>query len=139
MIRFFEMSDYESVYQLWQNTSGVGLRSIDDSREGIERFVRRNPRTNFVAEEDGRIIGAVLSGHDGRRGNIYHLCVDGSHRRRGIGRQLVDKVIEAMKDEKITALSLVCFTDNETGNNFWSKLGWIKRPDLISYRLYLNE
>jgi len=133
------MSDYESVYQLWQNTSGVGLRSIDDSREGIERFVRRNPRTNFVAEEDGRIIGAVLSGHDGRRGNIYHLCVDGSHRRRGIGRQLVDKVIEAMKDEKITALSLVCFTDNETGNNFWSKLGWIKRPDLISYRLYLNE
>ena len=89
------MSDYESVYQLWQNTSGVGLRSIDDSREGIERFVRRNPRTNFVAEEDGRIIGAVLSGHDGRRGNIYHLCVDGSHRRRGIGRQLVDKVIEA--------------------------------------------
>lgn len=133
------MSDYESVYQLWQNTSGVGLRSIDDSREGIERFVRRNPRTNFVAEEDGRIIGAVLSGHDGRRGNIYHLCVADSHRRKGIGKQLVDKVIEAMKDEKITALSLVCFTDNETGNNFWSKLGWIKRPDLISYRLYLNE
>jgi len=133
------MSDYDRVYRLWQNTSGVGLRSIDDSREGIERFVRRNPRTNFVAEEDGRIIGAVLSGHDGRRGNIYHLCVYDSYRRRGIGRQLVDKVIEAMKDEKITAISLVCFADNETGNNFWSKLGWIKRPDLISYRLYLSE
>lgn len=133
------MSDYDNVYQLWQNSSGVGLRNNDDSREGIERFVRRNPNTNFVAEEDGRIIGAILSGHDGRRGYIYHMCIADSHRRRGIGRQLVDKVIGAMKDEKITALSLFCFADNEAGNNFWSGLGWIKRPDLNTYRFYLNE
>lgn len=133
------MNDYDSVYQLWLNTPGVGLRDLDDSREGIEKFVRRNPSTNFVAEEDGRVVGVVLSGHDGRRGSIYHLCVADSHRRRGIGRQLMDKVIEAMKKENITVLALVCFANNKVGNSFWRRLGWVKREDLINYRFYLNE
>jgi len=133
------MNDYDSVYQLWLNTPGVGLRDLDDSREGIEKFVRRNPCTNFVAEEDGRVVGVVLSGHDGRRGSIYHLCVADSHRRRGIGRQLMDKVIEAMKKENITVLALVCFANNKVGNSFWRRLGWVKREDLINYRFYLNE
>lgn len=68
MIRTFMMSDYDKVYHLWKSTPGVGLRSLDDSREGIEQFIRRNSATNFVAEENGQIIGVALSGHDGRRG-----------------------------------------------------------------------
>jgi len=120
------------------NSPGVGL-SDADSREGIEVFLRKNPGTNFVAEENGRIVGTVLSGHDGRRGYLYHLCVADSHRRRGIGRMLVDKVIEAMKAEKISVLCLVCFADNEIGNSFWKAVGWVDRPDLVSYRFYLDE
>lgn len=138
-IRTFEMCDYDRVRQLWENTPGIGLRSIDDSRERIKRFVERNPHTNFVAEEDGNIIGAAFGGHDGRRGYLYHVCVADTHRRRGIGRLLVQKVADAMEAENINTLTLFCFTDNEAGNGFWNGLGWIKRSDLNCYRLYIND
>ena len=139
IIRAFEISDYDMVYQLWNSIPGIGLNKIDDSREGITRFINRNPTTNFVAEEDGRIIGIALSGHDGRRGYLYHVCVDNSHRRRGIGRQLVQKVAESIKSENIHVLALFCFSDNEAGNSFWKSLGWKLRSDLNSYRLYLDD
>ncbi|HHV11958.1 MAG TPA: GNAT family N-acetyltransferase [Clostridiales bacterium] len=133
MIRNFTMEDYDEVYQLWKATPGMGLRSLDDSREGIARFVRRNPNTNFVAVDGGSIIGAILSGHDGRRGFLYHACVKPSCRRRSIGGELVGKVTEAMGQEGIIKLSLVCFSENEPGNRFWEALGWTKREELNFY------
>lgn len=138
MIRIFTMSDYDDVYHLWKNTPGVGLRSIDDSKEGIEQFLRRNPTTNFVAEEDGRIIGAAFGGHDGRRGYLYHVCVAPESRRKATGRQLVDQVMEAMKAENITKVALVCKEGNALGNGFWNRLGWTMRKDLNYYTLDLN-
>lgn len=139
MIRTFQMSDYDEVYQLWKETPGVGLRYLDDSREGIARFILRNPATSFVAEDSGKIIGVALSGHDGRRGFLYHTCVSKAHRRRCIGKQLIEHVIEAMKAEQITRLFLFCFSDNEPGNGFWNGLGWTKREDLNYYTLCLDE
>ena len=139
MIRNFTMEDYDEVYQLWKSTPGMGLRSMDDSREGIERFMKRNPNTNFVAVETGSILGAILSGHDGRRGFLYHTCVKNSYRRRSIGRKLVEKVMDAMRQEGINKLSLVCFSENESGNQFWKSLGWIKREDLNFYSLSIHE
>lgn len=139
MIRLFTIDDYEEVYQLWKSTPGVGLRTMDDSREGIERFLKRNPSTNFVAEEDGHIIGVVLGGHDGRRGYIYHTCVAETYRRRSIGRQLMERITEAMKDERITKLGLVCFAENNKGNEFWSGLGYEHRSDLNYYTISINE
>ena len=138
MIRTFIMDDYDQVYQLWNRTPGVGLRSIDDSREGIAKFFRRNPATNFVAEEGGKIIGIALGGHDGRRGYLYHVCVEEVSRRRSIGRQLVENVIVAMKKEQITKLSLVCFSRNKTGDDFWGRLGWTKRSDLNYYTVSID-
>ncbi|MHB8128162.1 MAG: GNAT family N-acetyltransferase [Mobilitalea sp.] len=139
MVRLFTMNDYEMVYQLWSNTSGVGLRSLDDSRKGIAQFVNRNPTTNFVAVEDGQIIGVALSGHDGRRGYLYHTCVDEAYRHRSIGRQLVEQVTQAMKAENITKLALICFSENLQGNHFWNSLGWEKRTDLEYYNISINE
>lgn len=139
MIRLFTMNDYDEVYQLWKRTPGVGLRSMDDSKEGIERFLLRNSSTNFVAEEDGHIIGVVLSGHDGRRGYIYHACVDEAYRRCSIGRGLIKLVTEAMKEEGITKLGLVCFTENNRGNEFWNGLDWELRSDLNYYSISINE
>jgi ribosomal protein S18 acetylase RimI-like enzyme len=133
------MEDYDEVYQLWKRTPGVGLRNLDDSREGIAKFIGRNPSTNFVAEEDGKVIGAAFSGHDGRRGYLYNACVDEAQRRRSVGKQLVEHVIEAMKAEKITRLALVCFGHNETGNGFWNNLGWKKRSDLNYYTFSLDD
>lgn len=139
MIRLLTIDDYEPIYQLWKRTPGVGLRTLDDSREGILRFLVRNPGTNFVAEEDGHIIGVVLGGHDGRRGYIYHTCVDEAYRRRSIGRELMDRLIDAMKEERITKLGLVCFAENNQGNEFWSELGWEHRSDLNYYTISITE
>lgn len=139
MIRLFTINDYDEVYQLWKRTPGVGLRTMDDSKEGILRFLERNLSTNFVAVEDGHIVGVVLGGHDGRRGYVYHVCVDETYRRRSIGRELMERIIEAMKKERITKLGLVCFSENNRGKEFWQGLGFEQRTDLNYYTISINE
>ncbi len=139
MIQLFTMNDYDEVLELWRRTPGVGLRSMDDSREGIEQFLLRNPNTNFISTTDGQINGVALSGHDGRRGYLYHVCVDDNYRHKSIGRQLIEYVTEAMKSEKITKLALICYSENIPGNKFWSSLGWTKLADLNYYDLSMNK
>lgn len=139
MIRIMTMDDYEEVYKLWKKIHGFGIRSIDDSREGIERFIKRNPATSIVAEVDGKIVGSILCGHDGRRGCFYHVCVDENYRRRGIGKTMVVHAMEELKKEKINKVSLIAFTKNDVGNAFWNQIGWTKREDLNYYDFTLNE
>lgn len=133
MIRLMRIGDYDEIYQLWKRTPGVGLRSLDDSREGIHKFLLRNPNTNFVTLIEDKIVGVVLGGQDQRRGYLYHVCVDPEFRRRSIGRKMILTVAEAMKVEGITRLSIVAFSDNELGNSFWRDLGWELRNDLNIY------
>ena len=112
---------------------GHGLNSVDDSADGITRYLKRNPSTCFVAEEEGRIVGVILAGHDGRRGHISHTAVDSAFRRRGIGGQLVEHTMAALEQEGITKVNLVVFFRNETGNAFWESMGFTVRTDL-TYR-----
>ena len=139
IIRAMTIEDYDQLYQLWMKIKGFGIRSIDDSKEGVERFLRRNPTTSVVAELDGRIVGGILCGHDGRRGCFYHVCVDPKHRRRGIGKSMVVFAMEALKAEQINKVSLIAFTQNDIGNAFWNTIGWTKREDLNYYDFTLNE
>lgn len=139
MIREMKIEDYEQVYELWMTVKGFAMRSIDDSREGVERFLQRNPHTSVVAQEDGKIIGAILCGHDGRRGCLYHVCVSAEHRRRGIGTEMVVFAMNALKKEKISKVSLIAFTENDIGNAFWNRIGWTKREDLNYYDFVLNQ
>lgn len=130
-ISLMTTDDYEAVYSLWINTAGMGLNSLDDSREGIEIYLKRNPGTCFVAKEEKRVVGVILSGHDGRRGYIYHTAVDMDERGKGIGKRLVEKAIEALRQEGIHKVGLVVFGKNETGNKFWERIGFEERKDLI--------
>ncbi len=139
MLRIMTIDDYDQVYALWKQIHGFGIRSVDDSREGIARFLRRNPDTSVVAVEDGKIVGAILCGHDGRRGCMYHVCVDADYRMRGIGKSMVVFAMEALKKEKINKVSLIAFTKNDIGNAFWKEIGWTKRLDLNYYDFTLNE
>lgn len=139
MIRAMTLNDYEKVHDLWMKIKGFAIRSIDDSKEGVERFLNRNPGISVVAEEDGKIIGAILCGHDGRRGCMYHVCVDPEHRLKGIGKSMVVFAMEALKKEKINKVSLIAFTKNDIGNAFWKEIGWTKREDLNYYDFTLNE
>ena len=139
MIRVMTIDDYDGVYALWKKIKGFGIRSIDDSREGVERFLKRNPTTSVVAVEDGKVVGSILCGHDGRRGCLYHVCVDEAYRRHGIGKDMVVYAMKALQEEKINKVSLIAFTQNDIGNAFWKEIGWKKREDLNYYDFVLNE
>ncbi len=138
MIRAMMETDYEEVYGLWKKIKGFALRSVDDSREGVERFLKRNPNTSVVAIEDGIIVGAILCGHDGRRGCLYHVCVDPDYRLRGIGKQMVVFAMQALHKEEINKVSLIAFSRNDIGNAFWKTIGWNKRDDLNYFDFVLN-
>ncbi len=139
MIRVMLETDYDEVYSLWKKIKGFAMRSVDDSKEGVVRFLRRNPNTSVVAIEDSKIVGAILCGHDGRRGCLYHVCVDPDYRLRGIGKQMVVYAMQALHKEEINKVSLIAFTQNDIGNAFWKTIGWTKREDLNYYDFVLNE
>ncbi len=139
IIRTMRIDDYDQVSKLWMTIRGFGIRSIDDSREEIDRFLKRNPTTSVVAEADGRIVGAILCGSDGRQGCFYHVCVAKKYRRRGIGTQMVAYCMNALKDERINRVSLIAFTKNDVGNAFWNRIGWNGRSDVNYYDFILNE
>ena len=139
MVRVMTMEDYGQVKELWNSIQGFGIRSMDDSREGVARFLKRNPTTSVVAEEDGKVVGAILCGHDGRRGCLYHVCVHKDYRMRGIGKSMVAFAMEALKKEEINKVSLIAFTKNDIGNAFWKEIAWTKREDLNYYDFTLNE
>jgi ribosomal protein S18 acetylase RimI-like enzyme len=132
-VRKMLIGDYDNVYRLWLNTPGMGLNTSDDSEIGIKRYLLRNPNTCFVAEKDNEIIGVILSGHDGRRGLIYHLAVKMSERAQGVGTTLLERAIKALKNEEINKVYLMVLKNNKSGNAFWEKRGFTI-PDESLYR-----
>lgn len=138
-IRNMTVDDYDEVYNLWINTTGMGLNNIDDSRVGIERYLKRNPATCFIAKKDNNIVGVILSGHDGRRGYIHHTAVAVSERRQGIGKALLGAALNALKNEGINKVALVAFKKNDIGNRFWEKNGFIVRDDLVYRNKEIRE
>ncbi len=138
-IRTMSISDYTDVYNLWLSCKGMRLNSLDDSRDGIEKFLKRNPDTCFVAEVDNRIVGSILAGNDGRRGYIYHTAVSPQYQQHGIGSTLVDTAIDALKKLGINKIALVVFDKNDNGNAFWEKQGFTERNDLIYRNKTINH
>lgn len=138
-IRPMIIEDYDDVYRLWTLTKGMGLNNLDDTRTGINIFLQRNPNTCFVATFHNEIIGTIISGHDGRRGYIYHTAVSEKFRKKGIGQKLVTSSLSALKTEGINKVALVVFSKNKLGNLFWEKIGFRKREDLIYRDKTINE
>lgn len=138
-IRVMTTKDYDQVYSLWCGIKGFGIRTVDDSRQGVEKFIKRNPTTSVVAVDNGKVVGSILCGHDGRRGCFYHVCVAPAYRQHGIGHQMAEFAKEALRQEGICKVSLIAFKTNTLGNGFWRKLGWVFRDDLNYYDLPLDE
>ena len=129
-IRLMTIDDYEKIYELWMSCEGMGLNNLDDSKEGIERFLNRNPDTCFVAEVEDTIVGVIIVGNDGRRGYIYHTAVKPQYRQQGIAKSLVETAMAALQRIGINKAALVVFERNESGNDFWEKMGFTVRDDL---------
>ena len=138
-VRPMTIEDYDGVFALWNSIKGFAIRSIDDSREGVEVFLKRNPGISVVAVEDDKIVGAILCGHDGRRGCLYHVCVHAGYRRHGLGKAMVVHCMEKLMEEHINKVSLIAFTKNDIGNAFWNSMSWTKREDLNYYDFTLNR
>ena len=138
-IRPMTSADYDAVHALWLSTPGMGLNDVDDSRAGIAAYLRRNPTTCFVAQDEGRLVGVILAGHDGRRGYIHHTCVAPDRWDGHIGRRLVEAALDGLKAEGLTKVALVVFERNQRGNGFWEKLGFTSRPDLVYRNRALAE
>ncbi|MBR0406816.1 MAG: GNAT family N-acetyltransferase [Clostridia bacterium] len=131
--RVMDIQDCDQVYALWMSCKNMGFNNLDDSREGIERLLRRNPHTSFVAMDGDTLAGVILSGQDGRRGYIYHMSVAEAYRRQGIGTELVNRCLSALKAEGINKVALLVFNRNEAGNAYWEAQGFTVRND-IAYR-----
>jgi ribosomal protein S18 acetylase RimI-like enzyme len=123
------LDDYDAVYAIWC-ASLTSRRDSDDSRAGIAAFLARNPGLSVVAEHDGRVIGSILCGHDGRRGHFYHVAVDDAWRQHGAGKAMVAQCLANLKAQGIHRCALVAFTHNEPGNAFWARMGFVLRDDL---------
>ena len=117
-IREMTMEDFEEVHALWMGIHGFGIRSIDDSKEGVERFIRRNPT---------------------RRGCLYHVCVHEDYRKQGIGQKMVEACLAALKREHVNKVNLIAFKKNDIGNHFWQGMGWTFREDVNYYEYVTNE
>lgn len=131
--------DYDEVRALWMTIRGFGIRALDDSREDIHRFIRRNPTTSVVARMDGKIVGSILCGSDGRQGALYHVCVAREYRRRGIGTHMVGYCMHQLRLMGINKVSLIAFATNDAGNAFWKQIGWTRKSDINYYEFILNE
>lgn len=126
----FTMQDYEAVFALWRETEGVGLSSADEP-EKIEAYLARNPGLSFVARAGGQVVGAVLCGHDGRRGLLHHLAVRKDCRRQGVGTELVKRCMEGLRLQGIDKCHLFVFRSNQNGIAFWRSQGWDERLTLV--------
>jgi ribosomal protein S18 acetylase RimI-like enzyme len=130
-IRLMTINDYEKAHLLWELTPGICLRSMDDTKEGIERFLNRNPTTCFIAAEGDEILGVVLGGHDGRRGYIYHAAVKPESRNQRVGNTLIKTLEQALINEGISKVGLISLKSNVGGNRFWHAIGYSIRTDLV--------
>ena len=135
IIRQVTMEDYDAFYALWDSTEQTrrALNPVDDSREGIARYLKRNPNTCFAAVQGERLVGVILAGHDGRRAIIHHLCVHPDCRRMGIASRLVAMAEEALQKEGIQKVFGLVFKDNDAANMFWETQGYTARTNL-NYR-----
>ena len=129
--REFRLSDYDAARKLWKRVEGVEVAE-GDSRQDLKKYLSRNPGLSRVAEVGTRIVGAVLCGHDGRRGLIYHLAIDPAYRRQALGRRLVEECLCALRKVGIKRAIILVAKDNASGQSFWRRCGWEDLPEAVA-------
>ena len=75
-------------------------------------------------------MAAVLCGHDGRRGYLDHMAIVPEYRGHGLGRQMVEFRLASLAALGILKCNIFLYADNESGQQFWNRCGWMARSDL---------
>lgn len=133
VLRPMRLEDLDGAIQLWCHTEGVIIRDYDDSPDGIARFIKRNPKTILVLDQQGEIAGTILCGKDDRRGFLYHFVVRKDLRNRGLGTMMLNEVYRHLQEDGIAKGGLVALTSNKSGLEFWKNRGWSRRDDLFYF------
>jgi N-acetylglutamate synthase len=124
------IKDYSEVFALWENSEGVCLHNDSDSKKSIYKYLNRNPGLSFIARDKSLVVGAVLCGHDGRRGYLHHLAVAKSHRKKGLGKMLVQKSLSKLLNIGISRCHIFVLGENISAQKFWKKIGWLELKGL---------
>lgn len=132
----FDMTHYPAVRALWEQSEGVGLSSAD-APGAIASYLARNPGMSYVALDNGRVVGAILCGHDGRRGYVHHLAVHPDWRRQGIATRLITRALEHLQAAGIAKCHLFIFHANDAGKAFWQAVSWVLRQDIQVMSVYV--
>lgn len=130
--RRMQIDDYDEVLRLWATCEGLSIRDAD-SRDGVERYLARNPGLSHIAVHGDRIVGSIMGGHDGKRGYIQHLAVAESARQQGVASRLVALCVDALKHEGIEKSHVHVLKHNQAGNAYWTRLGWRQRSEVVMY------
>ncbi|HKJ50907.1 MAG TPA: GNAT family N-acetyltransferase [Gammaproteobacteria bacterium] len=136
--RRMQIDDYDEVLCLWAACEGLSIREAD-SRDGIERYLARNPGLSHVAVLEDRIVGSIMGGHDGKRGYIQHLAVAEIARKQGVASRLVELCVAALKLEGIEKSHVHVLKHNQAGNAYWTRLGWRQRSEIVMYSFINGE
>jgi len=136
--RNMKAEDCDALHEVWKSTGQEtnGAVTVDDTYEGLDKYLKRNPTTSFVAVDDGKIVACIMAGHDGRRGFFHHVSVMKEYQGKGVGKELVAHAMDALRAEGIRKVALVAFTDNDNGNGFWEHMGFTVREDLYYRNKY---
>ncbi len=126
-LRAMTEAEIPAACALWAKAEGVELAEGDSAGE-IASYLRRNPGLSTVAFDRGQLVGAVLAGHDGRRGYVYHLAVSPECRGRGIGGAMMQRSLAGLKAAGVVRVLLLVAADNDGGMTFWTKQGWEPLP-----------
>jgi ribosomal protein S18 acetylase RimI-like enzyme len=130
---FHYPEDYPAVRSLWENAGpGIHVRRSDEPAE-IEKKLQRDPDLFLVAEAEGKMIGTVIGGFDGRRGLIYHLAVAADYRTHGIGSLLMDEVERRLKAKGCIRCYLMVAYGNEGAMQFYEARSWERMDTIYTY------
>ena len=121
-------SDYGALVELWSKFPGNTMTGADGPK-GFGAFLARNGRFCYTAEEEGRVVGSVMAGTDGRRGYVYHLAVDPGRQGEGLGRMLMERAEESLREAGIEKAHLFIYADNPA-IRFYRRAGWHLREDI---------
>lgn len=116
-------SDLDAALALWGASDGVELAE-GDGRAELTRYLARNPGLSRGALAGEALVGAVLCGHDGRRGLIYHLAVAPAWRGRGLGRRLLAEGLAGLRAAGLKRVIVLVAKDNAVGRDFWAAEGF---------------
>jgi N-acetylglutamate synthase len=136
----FELEDVKEALHFWKSISGIFLhQNGEDSEEGLILYLRRNAGFSYIAKTENRIIGALMCGHDGRRGFIHHLGVDQNYRRMGIAKKLLDLSLEKLRAVGIRKCAIFVLKENREARKFYEYIGWVDEQKADIYSLLLNR